>query len=237
MSLPAVSGCRYPAVVLIALAVVMGACAGSPDGTSSPIPSDRSESGAPSATTSPSDSDAGLPFQPARPFDGAAILAAMRDSRRPGGVPDVLETEPIASAIAASIWTIDGAAWDDLAAGGSCGPGSCTVEMVGVRDDADGEDLWTFSVDQASGSVVVVEALAGAVPHAVSSALDQRARSLLPARQLEGLILAAARWTPPPDASAYELAYRTGDEEGSCEIDVRLSADGGRVEDVTSTAC
>ncbi|HEX2884697.1 MAG TPA: hypothetical protein VHQ42_09000, partial [Candidatus Limnocylindria bacterium] len=62
-----------------------------------------------SPTTRPSASStaaAVLPG-PGQPLDGDGVLAAMRASRRPGGVPDQLETEPIARRIAESVWTID----------------------------------------------------------------------------------------------------------------------------------
>ncbi|HEX7197446.1 MAG TPA: hypothetical protein VF364_11515, partial [Candidatus Limnocylindria bacterium] len=62
----------------------------------------------PSATASPKAFD--LP-EAGRPFDAEAILAAMRDSRRPGGVPDEMQTDAIAAAVADAIWTIDGEPW------------------------------------------------------------------------------------------------------------------------------
>lgn len=226
------------AIAAVALAMAITACGGPP-----PV---ASPSGVPSASTLPGTSQAPteqasigavLPSAPGQPYDAESILAAMRDSRRPGGVPDVIETDTVASAIAEAIWTIDGGPWDDLAIGGACGPAACTVDVVGVRNDAGGEDLWRFSVDQARGSVKLLEGQAGAVPTDVASVLDERVRAAAPAELLDNMVLASVRWRPPPGAGEFDLSYRSGDEEGSCEVDVRLGPDGRQVEEVTSTNC
>lgn len=162
--------------------------------------------------------------EPGRPFDADGLLALMRDSRRPGGVPDQLETRPIAEALAASMWTFDGSPWSTASAGGSCGPELCTLEIGGVAPGTQGEDLYIFSVAPATGAVDVLDASLRGVPIALLGELDTLTRGLSDAAELEGLILAGVRWLPPPDDGAFILGYRSGGEEGSCAGDITLYA-------------
>lgn len=158
----------------------------------------------------------------------------MRASRRPGGVPDQLETEPIARRIAESVWTIDGDPWDTVTAGGSCGPQRCSLELMGTRDDIEGADAWTFSIDPAAGSVEVVEHTLAALPDELVESLDRLAREH---EALDGLVLASARWFGPEGPEQFVLSYRGGDEEGSCSADVTVDAAARRIVDVVRGGC
>ncbi|HUF07048.1 MAG TPA: hypothetical protein VMP86_06630 [Candidatus Binatia bacterium] len=167
--------------------------------------------------------------EPGRPFDGAGILAAMRDSRRPGGVAEPLQTAEIAGAVADAIWTVDGEPWTTIAAGGSCGPDECTLEVGGSRAGAAGEDAWTFHVVPAAGEVTVLSAQLGSVPDELVANADRLARGADADGLLDGLILAGHSWQPPPDVALIILAYRAGDEEGSCRRDVSVDVRDGEV--------
>lgn len=164
---------------------------------------------------------------PGHPYDGAAILAAMRSSQRPGGVPDQLETQAIADAVAERVWTFDGDPWAVMSIGGSCGPNACTLEVGGTPTDAVGEDLYVMEVTPSTGSVEVVEASLHGLTQDVVDRLDRAARAAWQGNDLDGLILASAGWTPPPDEAAFELSYRSGGEEGSPGIDVILDVGSG----------
>ena len=124
------------------VAVLLVACGAPTSETSPPVSSAPAD-----PTTSPSQAPSpvgtvGLDLPaPDRPFDADALLAAMRSSRRPGGVPDQLETQAIAAALAERIWTFGGATWSTFSAGGSCGPVACTFEIGGTPPDAQGEDV------------------------------------------------------------------------------------------------
>ncbi|MGH2402344.1 MAG: hypothetical protein ACRDE6_06500 [Candidatus Limnocylindria bacterium] len=160
-----------------------------------------------------------------KPFDAEAILAAMRDSRRPGGVPDELETEAIAAAVANAIWTIDGEPWSTMSTGGSCGPQTCTLEVAGADADAPGEDLWVFEATPGTGAVEVVSAELRSLPSELVSGLDELTRSLYPPVNADGLSLTNVRWLPPPDETRFVLSYRSGnEEESSCGADVTVDA-------------
>lgn len=167
--------------------------------------------------------------EPGRPFDGAQVLAAMRDSRRPGGVAEPLQTAEIADAVADAIWTVDGEPWTTMAVGGSCGADECTLEVGGSRAGAAGEDAWTFNVVPATGEVTVLGAQLGSVPDALVAHADRLARDADTDGLLDGLILAGHGWQPPPDDALLLLAYRAGDEEGSCRRDVRVDVRDGDV--------
>jgi len=198
----------------LALAALLTACAAFPP----PPPTSNP------AAPSPNGGGLALP-EPGRPFDASALLAAMRASRRPDGVPDRLETETVASTLAESIWTFDGEPWTAISAGGSCGPDSCTLEISGAQDDAQGDDLWVFTVAPATSAITLVSADLRSVPLPLVDQLDALARSLLaPAAALDGLTLVNVRWQPPPDAGQFVLGYRSGGEEGSCGADVTLDA-------------
>jgi hypothetical protein len=152
------------------------------------------------------------------------MLDAMRTSRRPGGVPDQLETNAIAAAVAGAIWTYGGEPWTTIATGGSCGTESCTLEVAGTRPGSLGEDLWIFEVVPGTGSVSVVSADLSALPTEISAPLDELARLLFRPGRLDGLALASVRQLPPPSGGRFVLSYRSGGEEGSCGADVTLDA-------------
>ena len=124
--------------LLVALALAAFAGPG-PDATASV--------GQPATATA----DPSGPAAAGQPYDGAAMLAAMRDSTRPGGVPDELETNAVADAVAAQIWTWDGQPWEALSVGGACGPAECDLDVAGSTDGMAGADLYTFTVDPAGG--------------------------------------------------------------------------------------
>jgi hypothetical protein len=202
---------RLAVGLLLTLTIV--ACGGPPFGTAS-MPS----GGAPSrASTGPAPSNSA----PGRPYDLASVLAAMRDSQRPGGVPDELQTDAIAQAIGSQLWTWDGQPWLVLSIGGACGPSRCSLDVAGSRDDAVGADLYSFDIDVASGHVSLATSDLHAYPQAVDGQLDQAAKAVAGA-QLAGLTYISAQWLPPPDAGRYWLAYRSGGEEGAPGLDVLL---------------
>ncbi len=222
---------------LAAAAVVMMAGCGAPGPSApeslavsrAPVASEAAPA-SPSAAPTPSSTPAPTPLlalpQPGRPYDAAAVLEAMRTSRRPGGVPDEVETPPIAAAIAERIWTFDGSPWPSLTAGGSCGPDRCTIELAGTPAGALGEDLYVFSVLPATGKVEVLDASLRGLPTALLPELDEAARAVT-VEDLGDLVLGSARWLPPPDEGTFLLAYRSGGEEGAPAVDVLLDVDEG----------
>jgi hypothetical protein len=163
-----------------------------------------------------------------RPYDGATVLAAMRASTRPGGVPDEIETEPVATAISELVWTWAGRRWEILSVGGACGPAECTVELAGSPASAAGADLYTFAVDRANGTVTLESTDLHGYPAALDAVLDELAQDAA-GSELDGLALASASWLPPPDAGRYWLAYRSGGEEGAPGLDLLLDAATGEV--------
>jgi hypothetical protein len=213
----------HPRLLLPALLLALVACQAAPTASTSGASLPE-----PTASPSPAQSQAGstaspvpTPFvtlAPGRPYDGADVLEAMRSSRRPGGVPDELEREPIVSAVAHELWTIDGRPWSEMVAGGSCGPHLCTLEIGGTRDAAQGEDLYIFEVDPGAGRVTVQSSDLRGMEPALVSRLDLFARAHWPEAPLPGP-LASARWLPPPRASVFVLSYRSGGEEGSPAVD------------------
>lgn len=205
------------AVVVLALGLV--SCS---DVTSSPTSSlDQS------ATPSPDPSQAIVPV-PGRPYDGAALLEAMRASTRPGGVPDELETDAVAAAVAAALWTWDGRPWDTLAVGGACGASACDLEVSGQTDGMAGADLYSFTVDPASGEVTQEAADLHGYPAALDAPLDEMARASA-GDEIGDLTFVSARWLPPLHEGRYWLAYRTGGEEGAPGIDLLLDAATGQI--------
>ena len=184
--------------------------------------------GGPVRSVAPSGTPIPLP-QVGKPFDAADILAAMRESRRPGGVPDELQTDAIAAAVAEAIRTIDGAPWRTMAVGGSCGPEHCTLELSGSHPDGLGEDVWSFDVVPASETVTVVGTSLGSVRRGLADRADVIARGA-EATMLDGLVLASATWMLPPDDGRLLLAYRSGNEEGSCRRDVTVDLRTGEIE-------
>lgn len=227
------------------VAVVLGACAADPvvpDPTAPPISQPESSAAVtPSAASASRAPVGGLVIDPGAPYRGDELLAAMRASTRPGGVPAEIATEAVAERVAESISTIDGAPWAAFSVGGTCGPTGCTLEVVGTRDDAEGEDIWRFHVDPVTGRTDVVDRELRATPMAVMEALDEMARSRLDLSP--ALFLASTRWLPPPDEpvssdeAVFELAYRSGNEEESCSVDVVLDAGRSEVLEVVPTDC
>jgi hypothetical protein len=157
----------------------------------------------------------------------------MRDSRRPGGVPDELETDAVATAVAAELWTWDGAPWQTWAVGGACGPDTCSLDVAGTPAGGAGTDLYSFSIGLDREAVTLVATDLHGYPAALEAELDAAARGVLAATDLEGLRLVAARWLPPPETDRYWLAYRTGGEEGSPRLDVLLDLASGEVLEVS----
>lgn len=171
-----------------------------------------------------------------RPFVAGDILEAMRQSRRPGGVPDELETEAIAGAIADEIWTLEGAPWTSIVAGGSCGPAECTLEVSGAPADAVAEDAWVFAITPSSGGVAV----ASAVLRGMSASLLDRADRVVrgsPSAPAPAAILASGRWLPPPDDGTVVLSYRNGAEAGTCGVDYTVDVEGAAVIDEATVSC
>jgi hypothetical protein len=206
------------ALASLTLATALAAC-GTPPSAS------PSTSASPSASAEPSDAPSATPTatpsapasvepsatpavpEPGRPYDAAAILDAMHNSRRPGGVPQQLQTDAVARSLASAIWTYGGEAWQQAPViGASCGPQRCTVDVAGTPAGGAGEDLYTFSVVPESGAASVLVADLHGYPAELDAALDALARSQLEASRLEGLAMAGARWLPPPDTGQFVLS-------------------------------
>jgi len=212
------------ALALAALVALLTSCAAA---VPSPSASDPAPSATPASTQSsiPSPDAEGLALpEPGRPLDATTLLAAMRDSRRPGGVPDELETDAVASAVAEAIWTFAGEPWATMSAGGSCGPETCTLEISGADDGAQGDDLWVFEVVPSTGAIEVTSADLRSLSPDLIGRLDERTRSLFPSGTFEGLSLTNVRWLPPPDDGRFVLSYRSGGEETSCGTDITVDA-------------
>jgi hypothetical protein len=213
----------------VILLAVTGCAAATPSATRSPAAATEAASATPTPTpgdeVEPQPSPPGLALpEPGQPFDAATLLAAMRESRRPGGVPDELETDAIATALAGAIWTFDGQPWTTTTVSGSCGPSTCTLEVAGVRADLAGDDLWVFAVSLAPGSVEVVATDVRALPAELPIAVDELVRSLDTDRSLAGMLLTSLKWLPPPDDGRFLASYRSGGEEGLCGVDVTVDA-------------
>lgn len=201
---------------LAAIAFGIAGCAADSDSslaTSLPTPTAAASASGGSPTAS---------VQPGRPYSASDVLTAMRDSRRPGGVAAELQTEAIAAGVAEELWTWNGEAWQAMTATGSCGPASCTLEIIGSTDGMAGADTYTFEVVPADDAVDLVATDLHGYPPDLESAFDQIARAAVPVPDLEGMVLLGARWLPPPDAGSYWLSYRSGGEEGSPSLDVMI---------------
>lgn len=184
--------------------------------------------GSPQTTASPTSSASAFP-EPARPYGAPDILAAMQASRRPGGIPDQLQTAPIGDAIAGQVWTYDGTPWPAVTIGGSCGPETCTLDVSGTPSGAAGEDLYTFSITPADGTVELLVADLHGYPAQLDEQLDAVAREGVDPDRLAGLSLVGARWLPPPADGQFVLSYRSGGEEGSPALDVTVDLPTRRV--------
>lgn len=201
----------------LVLALALAACAGTgPDATAS--------LGQPATATA----DPSLAAAAGQPYESAAMLAAMRDSARPGGVPDELETDSVAAAVAGLVWTWDGQPWETLSVGGACGPAECDLDVAGSADGMAGADLYTFTVDPASGDVTLQSTDLHGYPAALDAELDEMARAEA-GDELDDLAFVSARWLPPPDQGRFWLVYRTGGEEGAPGVDLLLDATTGAI--------
>jgi hypothetical protein len=215
-----------------------------PEGQSEPATA--AGTGSPEATPSSTPSRAS-PSEPAvvgikvpalgHPFTAASLLAAMRDSRRPGGVPDQIETDAIAAEVAGAIWTYGAQPWTTQSVGGSCGPATCTLEIAGAGPNAQGDDVWVFAVTPDTSEVMLITAELGSVPVEILAPLDDLARALDEEGVLGSMLLASASWLPPPDEGQFVLSYRSGGEEGACAIDLTLDAVDPDVTSTSSTGC
>ncbi|MDQ3689114.1 MAG: hypothetical protein M3406_03595 [Chloroflexota bacterium] len=203
-------------MVAAALAMALASCGG--PGPTIPVAGQT-----PSRSETPAADGLALPDS-GRPFDAVTIIEAMRDSRRPGGVPDELETDAIAAALAEEVWTVDGEPWATMSTGGSCGPQTCTLEVAGAATGAQGEDLWVFEVSPNSGDVRIVSADLRSLPSELIGQLDALTRALSNGRIGADLSLTNVRWLPPPHASQFVISYRSGGEEGSCGADITVDA-------------
>jgi hypothetical protein len=222
---------------LVTLAVLLAACADVAPPSATPDPT-ASASATPSQTATPSPTAEGIALpEPGRPYDAATLLAAMRDSRRPGGVPDELETDAVATALSEAIWTVDGIPWTLISAGGSCGPNTCTLEISGAAEGTQGDDLWVFEVTPATGAVQPQSTDLRSLPTDLVDSLDELTRSLVAPAILDGLILTNVRWLPPPGDRQFVLSYRSGGEEGSCGASVTVDAVAGDVVAGDSSDC
>ena len=215
--------------VALGLVLALAACRVGTTPTSTPItpaPSVASADESPIATSSPAWLI--LPT-PGRPYTADDVLSAMQGSRRPGGVPDELESPQIASAVALQLWTFDGQPWASLTAGGSCGPQRCTLELSGVPVGASAEDLYILNITTSTGEVSVDSAELRGLPASVLEDLGQFARAHWPDAPIPGPLV-TGRWLPPPEFGAFVLSYRSGGEERSPALDVRVDVTTGAVD-------
>jgi hypothetical protein len=224
------------AVAVACMALAASACrlaGGAPESTSAAPSAAASGAGSVSQAPSLDPTPDGQLSSPDRPYGVDDILEAMAASRRPGGVPDVLQNRQVAASVAHAAWTWDGDPWETIAVSGSCGPEACSLELAGSASSGAGEDLYSFSVDPDARRVELVAADLHGYPSELEAELDAAARAALDAERLEGLALVGARWLPPPDRDRYLLAYRSGGEEGAPRLDVLLDLASGEVIDVT----
>jgi hypothetical protein len=203
--------------VALLLTLALASCTITPSPTASATAPPPSGSGS-----------SGPAVQPGRPYDADAVLQAMRDSRRPGGVPEALQTDEIAAAVAAELWTFDGRPWPQLVIGGACGPAICTLDVAGTPSAAAGSDLYSLSVDPDAASVTLDSGDLHGYPAALDGGLAEAGQAALGDR-IRGLAYTGARWLPPPDAGRFWVSYRSGGEEGSPGLDVLLEPATGEV--------
>ena len=176
----------------------------------------------PAPSPPPTGSGSPVPSRPAaaRPYDTAAVLAAMAASRRPGGVPEELETPAVAAQVADAVWTYDGRPYPTLVVGGSCGPSSCTLEVSGQPADAAGADVYVFAVARPSGAVSLTTSDLHGYPSGLDPTIERVARDGVPAGAIGTLAYASASWQLPPRSGWFLAAFRSGGEEGSPGLDV-----------------
>lgn len=204
----------------------------------SAAPTDRRSAAASPSVDPSSASAAPTPLvavdAPDRPYDADDVLALMRESRRPGGVPDEIETPEIAGALADQIWTIGGRPWAVASIGGSCGTDSCDLEVAGAPGGVAGEDLYLFRIDPATGLVELVQSVLLGLDPEVVSELDRLVRERYEG-DLDDFGLSTVRWLPPPDDGRFVLAYRSGGEEGSPAVDLVFDATTGEVSEMPAS--
>jgi hypothetical protein len=230
---------RLRGAVIAGIVLAVSSCS-SPAPPSGSAESSGSSVALPSAGASGIIGDPGSPISlrpPGQPFDADDILVAMEDSRRPGGVPEELQTEAVAAAVADVLWTLEGEPWETISAGGSCDAGDCTLELAGSAATAEQEDVWVLAIRPETAEVEVITADLHAVPIGAAEALDRMARGMAAEGALDDLLLTSVRWQPPPDASRFVLAYRSGDEEESCSLDVELDIEAATATEVASSGC
>lgn len=229
---------RSSRIRILALGMLLAACSNpAPPASNDPSTSVEASSSVPASVII---GDPGSPISlrpPGRPFDTDDILGAMRDSRRPGGVAEELQTDAVAAAVADTIWTLQGDRWDTIAISGACDAAPCSLEVAGSAAGDAGDDVWVLSVDPATAEVTVVEADLHGVPPEIAAAVDTMARSAESGEALDGLLLTSVRWHAPPDEGTFALAYRSGDEEESCSMDVELDIETVTVTEVDSSGC
>lgn len=216
-------------VPLAVVAVLLAAC-----GPQDPSPS----AGPPSSdgTVAPSASDAAALDVPApgQPYTAEDILTAMAESRRPDGVPDELQTQEVAAAVADAVWTLGGEPWTIVAIGGSCGADACDLEVAGSPERGTGDDVYFFRVDPETSEVELLQSVLLGLERRHVEGLDRFARDRWDG-DLEDFALATARWLPPPDAGRFVLAYRSGGEEGSPGVDLLVDLEAGTVEEMPAS--
>lgn len=227
----------------LAAALLLSACEATATPTATPADTATSSpspvvTAPPTPSPSPTD-DGGIALpSPGMPWDGTALLEEMRRSTRPGGVPDEVQTPALAQALAAEIWTIDGATWDTIAIGGFCGASTCTLDLAGTHLGRAGEDLWTVEVDLDTGEVEPIVADVRSLPRDLVDELDGQARALDDEGGLDSMTLSTVRWLPPPaEAGRFALSYRSGGEEGSCARELLLDALAGVVLERSASGC
>jgi hypothetical protein len=221
--------------LLLAGGLLLGACVGA-DASASPGPDGSSSAtGSQPTATSPTPLASFASAVPSPPGPGAGlpysandVLEAMAGSRRPGGVPQQLQRDSLAAAIAGELWTFDADPWEAISVGGSCGPSHCTLEIGGSSDGSLGEDLYIFDVAPDAGEVSVLSAELRGMPAGWADELDGFARANWPDAPLPGP-MTSARWLPPPNEGVYVLSYRSGGEENSPAVDAVIDLGAGSV--------
>lgn len=220
---------------------VSTACGFTPSTSGQPEPTSTAVASPPASVT-PATSEASRRPAPTlelpelgQPYDAADILDLMAASRRPGGVPAALQTDAVARQVASAIWTYRGARWVTSAAGGTCGPSVCTLELAGTLEGGQDEDLWVFEV--AGDAAALVTAELRAMPPQLVEELDAIARAVEPAIDRHELVLGTATWLLPANRGHFRLSYRSGGEEGSCRLDVIIDAGDGSLEASDSADC
>jgi hypothetical protein len=212
---------RLPSAGLLLASLALAACTEAPPSATASLDQPAT------ASASPEPSQGVLPSA-AQPYDAAALLAAMQNSTRPGGVPGQLETDAIAAAVAQRIWTWDGQPWDIFSVGGACGGSECSLDVAGSADGMAGTDLYSFTVMPGNAAVSLASSDLHGYPAALGAALDEIARAAA-GDEIGDLAFVSARWLPPPDEGRYWLAYRSGGEEGAPGLDLLLDAATGEI--------